>query len=362
MNEPAIRIRCPGCGSVTAVSLAVGQQLPCGTCGTLFLAPILSAEDLQAMQSSRTDFEVAGEPWRGFHHSPSEGSDLPGRHGARAEPEIGQTQAWQTADWDKPAVSIPGQRPNRPRVEPLSVDHSAVPSPPVSASGEDAVDSRLSRLWHLVLCFAAVALTSACIGGAVYVIRAFDREAEEETTQVGAAVQVQPGSRPEGPVRWIDATRSAQRKQGVIAKVESASYGAVRAKDVNRRVITTDDDNLIALTVSVSNRGRADCPFHSWYGNTFETDNGDVLIAELFDDQSRSYQMLKFDDVSSLQGQRLADEIAAGDFVRDTLVFVVPEDVDRKKIEYFRLALPAIAVGMDGNFRFEIPVSMITNY
>ena len=60
MNNPVIRIRCPGCGSAAAVTLAVGQQLSCETCGTHFLAPIMTAEDLDAVRSSNTDFEVIG--------------------------------------------------------------------------------------------------------------------------------------------------------------------------------------------------------------------------------------------------------------------------------------------------------------
>jgi hypothetical protein len=345
------------------VSLAVGQQLLCDTCGTYFLAPILSSEDLKAVRSSNTDFEVVGDPWRGFQDSSmSDDRGLTAGRGLRAHPELGQTQQWQTADWDQPKRTDQGNPPAATSHSATEGAPSAPEPPPVSPGADAPAASPSSRLVHMVVCFVSIAVVGVCVGGGIYVMRSATKSAEEETAAVDSDVTATTDSTSAKPLRWIDATRSAQMKQRIIVKVETGSYGPVRVKDLNRRVITTDDDNLIALNVSVRNRGFEVCPFTSWYGETFETDSGDVLIAELFDDRSRSYQMLKFDDVSGLQGQRLDDEIGVGDVVRDTLVFVVPEDVDRKEIKHFRLALPAVAVGLDGYFRFEIPVSMITDY
>ena len=52
--------------------------------------------------------------------------------------------------------------------------------------------------------------------------------------------------------------------------------------------------------------------------------------------------------MSSIEGQHLADEIEPRHDVQDTVVFLVPADVDRTKIRYFRLSLPAHAIGTRG--------------
>ena len=115
-------------------------------------------------------------------------------------------------------------------------------------------------------------------------------------------------------------------------------YGAVRAKDLNNEVITTDDTNLLAITVSVHNRGDGRVQFRSWYAGGIEGADGQELLPELSDDAERAYSLLRFDDVSSIEGQRLADEIEPRHDVQDTVVFLVPADVDRTKIRYFRLS------------------------
>jgi hypothetical protein len=364
MSNQLIRIRCPGCGSVASVSLAVGQQILCETCATHFLAPIFSPDDMETIRSSSTEFEVVGHPWRGFQDLPGSETDEPARQegpGIRGQPDLGQTQQWQTVDWDQPRETQEGNRQLGAQFDPH--DETRQPSaPPVSPDAQDADDAGSSRLTHMIVSFVCIAVIGSCLGGAIYILRAVQRQtelAEEETK----AEQPVTGSTAEArPVRWTDASKAAQLNGRVIVKVETATYGAVRAKDLQRRVILTDDDNLIALNVSVLNRDFSPRPFTSWYGNTFEAADGEITLAELSDDQERTYQMLKFDDVSSLEGQQLADEIEQDDYVRDTLVFVVPEDVDRKKIKFFRLALPAVAVGLDGYYRFQIPVTMISGY
>ncbi len=102
--------------------------------------------------------------------------------------------------------------------------------------------------------------------------------------------------------------------------------------------------------------------FRSWYAGGFESEEGDEPLPELSDDLGRAYDLLRFDDVSSIEGQRLADEIEPHHDVQDTVVFLVPADVDRTTIRYFRLSLPAHAIGTADFFRFEIPVSMIIDF
>jgi hypothetical protein len=141
--------------------------------------------------------------------------------------------------------------------------------------------------------------------------------------------------------------------------VVRAKYGAVRAKDLNNEVITTDDTNLLAITVAIHNRGSQAHAFQSWYAGTTSQEGAAELLPELSDDAGRVYALLRFEDVSSIEGQRLADTIEPHQQVQDTVVFLVPEGIDRKQIRYLRLALPADALGTSGWFRFEIPASMV---
>jgi hypothetical protein len=325
----------------------------------------MSPDDLNSVRSSDTDFEVVGDPWRGYQDLPSAPTYDDSRreaHGVHAFPDLGQTQEWQTVDWDQANETVNRDGQVDTSVGPTEQANDELTAPPVSLPQDGEEKTKSSTVVHMVVSFVCVALIGTCLGGAVYVMRAVVRHEDDVPTVADQGLSSLANPQQDKAVRWTDATRAAQRKERVIVRVESASYGAVRAKDLNRQVITTDVDNLIALTVSVRNRDFEARAFKSWYGHTFEADSGDVILAELFDDRERSYQMLKFDDVSSLEGQRLADEIEQGGFARDTLVFVVPKDVDRKKIKHFRLALPAVAVGLDGWYRFQIPVSMISGY
>jgi hypothetical protein len=133
----------------------------------------------------------------------------------------------------------------------------------------------------------------------------------------------------------------------------------VRVKDLNRNVMLTDDDNLVAVTISVRNLGDEPRPFHSWYEHTFGTAGGADVRVYFADNSGREYPPIRFDDVSHVEGQRWADHIRPDQVVQDTLLFMLPNDVDRGTIQSFRLALPAAAVELTGFFRFDIPVTMI---
>ncbi len=367
MAEPTLRIRCPGCQSAAEVSLAVGQQLMCDTCGTRYLAPVISPEEMEDWRTSDTEFDVVGDPWRGFRDLPSaptRGRTPPaGRAGMHALPDLEQTREWQTVDWPQQQEEA---REVTKQVAPLPGGKQGNESPAsaqfaVGGATED-VDLGTPSALHFVISFVSIAVIGACLGGAAYVMHAMarndnDREAVAEQNRVAAE-----DASEEEEIRWIDASRAGQQKNRVLLKVERATYGSVRAKDLDGRVITTDDDNLLAIVVSVRNRNLEARGFQSWYGRTFDAGDNQEVLAELIDDQKRTYQMLKYDDVSSLEGQRLSDQIQRGQEVQDTLVFMLPRDVDRKAIQYFRLALPAKAVGLDGWYRFQIPVSMISGY
>ncbi len=145
-------------------------------------------------------------------------------------------------------------------------------------------------------------------------------------------------------------------------KVERVFYGSIRVKDLSNQVLSTADDNLLGITVSALNQGSRPRAFENWYGHVFEAEQGEEIIAVLIDDQNRNYSLLKFDDVSHIEGQRLADKIGPQKTIQDTLVFLIPKDVDRSEIKYLRLTLPGAAVELSDFFRFQIPPTMIENF
>ncbi len=209
-----------------------------------------------------------------------------------------------------------------------------------------------------------IVTTSLLVG--VHLVRDWQRSSRSESAGSSSDVDVrsEPVARaaPTEVFHWTDAVLHAQRLGLLEVKVVRVKYGAVRAKDLNNEVITTDDTNLLAITVSVHNRGAAACGFRSWYSGVIESADGQELLPELSDDAERAYSLLRFDDVSSIEGQRLATEIEPHQIVQDTVVFLMPTDVDRTKIRYFRLSLPAHAIGTADYFRFEIPSGMIAGW
>lgn len=302
MTDTEMLIRCPGCGTPHRVTLAVGRQLRCTTCQTVFFAPVLD-------RSSETP------------------------------PVVADPMPQRRASWREDA---------------------SVPRPGPATTSADVSPHACGLLWKLV---APASVLCIVISGSILGIYAVRRGGQTRggSAQPGPApVLARPDARGStSEYRWTDALRGAQQLDALETRVVRAKYGAVRAKDLNNEVMTTDDTNLIAVTVSVHNRGAQPHAFQSWYAGTAVQKGAGELLPELADDADRVYALLRFEDVSSIEGQRLADPIEPHQRVQDTLVFLVPEDIDRTEIRYLRLALPADALGARGWFRFEIPARMI---
>ncbi len=232
---------------------------------------------------------------------------------------------------------------------------------PDGAADEDAgeeLDIRAApgMLWTLLASLAVGIILSTVIAGGYFLIQHLRMA---DGTDASAA---QSPRREAADVHWTDAVRHGQRIAPITVRVERVKYGALRVKDLRNEVITTEDRNLLGITVSVAHGGQRAREFTSWYGHVFEADDGGEQIAELVDDQGRSYASLKFDDVTYIEGQRLADAIRPRRPVQDTVVFLVPDEVDRAQVKYFRLSLPAAAVGLTDYFRFQIPVQMVEGF
>jgi hypothetical protein len=213
-------------------------------------------------------------------------------------------------------------------------------------------------LWNLVAMLAVATILTTIAIGVFFVYRKLpsvtDQRPRTESSPDTAAASAE--------VPWTDAATHSQRIGPVTVKVERVVYGALRAKDLNNQVITTQDTNLLGITLSVYNRGTKERVFQNWYGHAFVDANNQQQVAELLDNQQRAYSLLKFDDVSHIEGQRLMDTIRPQQTAQDTVVFLIPEETDRDDIEYFRLSLPGAAVGLQETYRFQVPVSMIVGF
>ena len=180
----------------------------------------------------------------------------------------------------------------------------------------------------------------------------------------GIVVRRPAGSQPvdsSAGVRWSDATRVELRMNHLLVRVSSVERGEVRGKDASNRVIVSETDNYLLIYLRITNAGAADVLYRSWYGRAFD-DQGTPRIAQLSDNTQRKYEMMVFSGVKSIKGHIREARLKPQERIEDVVVFALPEDLDRARIEYFRLELPAAACGGSGFGRFEIPSAMIQGF
>ncbi|MHB8970632.1 MAG: hypothetical protein ACYC3X_13030 [Pirellulaceae bacterium] len=341
------------------MAMAVGQQLQCRVCQTVFFAPVIAPEQPA----------LPPPPVSGPSASPASGGDnlRDTRRQVPIPPSVGRppagatpSRSWRTEE-DEPAALAQTSAAAPRDSGRLSSAHA---DPASRTPSEDAPAG--GRVWTVITVIAGLLiLTTSLLIGVLWL-----RDQQQAPSSSSANQSPGSGTTPRRaapsvsrtPVLWSDAVLHAQRLGLLEVKVLRVKYGAVRAKNLNNEVITTDETSLLAITVSVHNRGAAKCEFRSWYAGGFEAADGQELLPELSDDLERTYSLLRFDDVSSIEGQRLADEVEAHQVVQDTVVFQVPADLDRSSIRFFHLSLPAHAIGTEDFFRFEIPVRMIDGF
>ncbi len=364
-NDGVTHVRCPGCGHPKTVLLAVGQQLQCDTCHTVFFAPVAGADDMDTPEID--DIVLDADP---IHHEPA----LPD---AATKTMILSSDATPPptidAKTEPPADDVPEPRPRRVEV---ARPNAPSGSPPPSAvqtgtgkSGETEPETeqppeqpRPPRRWRrLLIPIVSIALFAAVTVAAVVIFRI---AVDDEPASPGSVSGGKTPRRPSvvQPLAWSDASRFSQRLGKIRVKVKQVRFGSVTAKDKKNRVIVTDNDHLLFILLQIRNRSGKPQSFHSWYGTTFTDATGEPLLAELSDDRGELYSLLDFEDVSRIEGQHFGDQIDTGETVQDSIVFLIPPDTDRKAIKYFRLKLPAVAVDAPGFFCFQIPVSMIDQF
>lgn len=361
MTDGNILIRCPGCGNTNPVSMAVGQQIQCRVCQTYFYAPVLNQGEPPGSGSSPTqEIDPLLPPSPDFASgAPTiRVSDPVFATGPRSKSPAPAARNWRTDELN-PASAGPVAEQVAGRPTPASPPSGAESEP--DSEGLDEAPASHTWIWTAISTVAALVIVTSSVLLGVHLFREWQAKnpAADNSTGTSTFASAPPVS---ANFRWTNAERSALRLGRLELKVVWAKYGEVIAKDLNNEVIDTDDQNLLSINVSVLNRSDAACPFRSWYVGGFTNAEGHELLPELVDDQDVAYSLLRFEDVSSIEGQRLAAEIDARHEVRDTVVFLIPAESDRSRIRYFHLTLPAHAVGAEDYFRLEIPVSMIQGF
>ncbi len=357
MAERDVIVRCPGCGNGKVVAVAVGQLLQCDICRTAFHAPI--ADDDQVAPTAMTDSFVVGDPVAPADVPQEPVSTSASAASADSDSAVGDSGVKQTRSWRSHDLEVAPEHDDPDAVTPMPSVAPALESDSGEYSGEELdIGEPRGVIWTFVAMLAFGVILTVLVAATFYIVRALPQadngSASTEPTSSDAQDQVL--------YRWTNAAKFSQRMGPMKLKVERVVFGALRARDLKNEVFTTEDDNLLGITVSALNEGQRARVFQNWYGHAFVADDGAELIARLTDDQGRDYALLKFDDVSQIEGQRLADQIDPQQSVQDTVVFMIPDDVDRTAIKYFHLTLPGAAVDLAEFFRFQIPASMIKGF
>ena len=151
---------------------------------------------------------------------------------------------------------------------------------------------------------------------------------------------------------WVDASANALKRGDVRLDVVSVQIGPVDLKQKSSTTASPERYLTIRLRASYEGIVSKQTPYEPW------ADLGDSPSKNaptLTDNQGRTYAQKIFDAGRAVAGRNEVDALNPGHQVKEVLVYPVPAG----DVEYLRLLLPASAFGQSGEFRFQIPRSMI---
>jgi hypothetical protein len=157
---------------------------------------------------------------------------------------------------------------------------------------------------------------------------------------------------------WTDATRASLKLGVYEVRVLGAELGPVLGRDNANRVVTVAD---LALTIRLEIRNRSTEPtdYQSWYATAVRNEGAGV---DLVDNTLTQYPLLAFGEGQAIRGHTPQANLERGQRTTDVLIFHIPAEVDRKKVQEFYLWLDNASQGGEGELRFKIPVSMVSNW
>ena len=177
-----------------------------------------------------------------------------------------------------------------------------------------------------------------------------------ETVTDTVSVQVVRGKY-EPPSSWAPAPGKALRVGGLKVKVERIEIGPVLAKAGTQEIISSEDQNIMQVYISLENESEEPFDYTSWYGNEFVV--GETTVsAKLTNSRQELYSMLVFEDVAGIYGHVPRAVIRGKETLQDSIVFELPSEKFEGEGPW-RLELPQAAFGFSGSLGFELPESLV---
>lgn len=155
-----------------------------------------------------------------------------------------------------------------------------------------------------------------------------------------------------GPEDWVDASANAVRRGDVRVQIVSVQIGPVALKRQSSTAPSTERFLTIHVRASYEGIVAQQTPYEPWAERAESPSKNPPTLT---DNQGRTSTQKTFDPDRKVVGRADRDALNPGHQVKEVLVYPVPA----RDVEYLRLMLPASAFGLTGEFRFQIPRSMI---
>jgi hypothetical protein len=155
-----------------------------------------------------------------------------------------------------------------------------------------------------------------------------------------------------GAEDWVDASANAVRHGDVRVDIASVQIGPVDFKQ--NTAVTASPERYLTIRLRVSNEGVLfqQTPYEPWADRADSPSKNPPVLT---DNQGRTYAQKMFEAGRKVVGRADGDILNPGHQVKEVLVYPVPA----RDVEHLQLMLPASAFGLTGEFRFQIPRSMI---
>lgn len=151
---------------------------------------------------------------------------------------------------------------------------------------------------------------------------------------------------------WVLASASAIKRGDVRVEIVSAQIGPV---DLKRNAsVSASPQRYLTIRVRVSYEGVIfqQTPYEPW---SDRANSPSKHAPTLTDNQGQTYAQQTFAPDWKVAGRADVDALNPGHQVKEVLVYPVPQT----DVQHLRLLLPGSAFGLPGEFRFQIPRSMI---
>lgn len=153
-----------------------------------------------------------------------------------------------------------------------------------------------------------------------------------------------------GDPQWLDASKSAIRREDVGVRISSAKIVGPREIQEVLGLSGRPRRTYLLVVVDVENlSGDRQLEYTRWGSGSSISRR-----VRLSDNLDKTYRMTRFVEAGA-RGPSTSAPIGPSERIEDLLVFQRPAE----GVEFLRLELPAAALGMQGTLRFKIPREMI---